>query len=73
MTPFTLYMLMKTDYLTTLSRIILARPTQSAITVKSLGDDLVMFSSLASRTAAMMDAAITKVDANRSLTLRSSS
>jgi hypothetical protein len=56
-----------------LSKIILASVTQSVITVESRGDDLVMFSSRANRTAAMMEAAITSVDANRSLILRSSS
>jgi hypothetical protein len=52
-----------------LSKIILANPTQSAMTVESLGDDLLMFSSRARRTAAMIDAAMTSVDAKRSFIL----
>ena len=54
------------DYLTILSKIILAKPTLSATTDVSLGDGLLM-SSRARRTPAMMDAAITRVDANLSV------
>jgi hypothetical protein len=54
-------------YRITFSNIIRASATQSAITVESRGDDRVMLSSRASRTAATMDAAITNVDANLSL------
>jgi hypothetical protein len=53
----------------TLSRIILARPTQLAVTTVSLGDGLLM-SSRAGWTAAMIDAAITSIDANLSLSRR---
>ncbi|MGA9461179.1 MAG: hypothetical protein WBV28_00205 [Terracidiphilus sp.] len=49
----------------TRSRIILASDTLSAIVEVILGDGRLM-SSRASRTAAMMDAAITSVDANLS-------
>jgi hypothetical protein len=52
---------------------ILANPTQSAITDVTLGDDLVMFSSRANRTAAMIEAQIASVDANRSVVRRCSS
>ena len=44
-----------------LSKIILASPTLSAITAMSLGDGLLMSASLASRTAAMMQALINRV------------
>ena len=50
-------------YRLTLSRIIIARDTLSATTDVNLGDGRLM-SSRASLTAAMMDAAITSVDAN---------
>ena len=51
----------------TLVRIILARPTLSAMTDVKRGDGLLMSCSLASRTAAMIEAAITSVEANRSV------
>ena len=51
----------------TLVRIILARLTLSDTTDVKRGDGLLMFCSLASRTAAMIDAAITSVEANRSV------
>jgi hypothetical protein len=54
------------------SSICLASATLSAIVAVSRGDDLLM-SSLANRTAAMMEAAITSVDANRSCLRRCSS
>jgi hypothetical protein len=56
----------------TFSKIILASPTQSAITDVSLGDGLLM-SSLASLMAAMIEAEMASVDANRSFNRRSSS
>lgn len=59
-------------YRTTRSRIALASDTLSAIVAVSLGEDLLM-SSRASRTAAMMLAAITSVDAKRSCLLPSCS
>jgi len=55
-----------------LSKIILASPTQSAMTDVRRGDGRLM-SSRANRTAAMIEAKIASVDANRSLTRRSSS
>jgi hypothetical protein len=51
---------------TTLSKIILASVTLSFTTDVSLGDGLLM-SSRARRTAAMIDAAITRVEANLSV------
>jgi hypothetical protein len=51
----------------TLVRIILARPMLSAMTDVKRGDGLLMSCSLASRTAAMIEAAITSVEANRSV------
>lgn len=65
--------IMERYYRITFSKIILASPTQSAMRVESLGDDLEMFSSRASLTAAMIEAEITSVDANRSFIRRSSS
>ena len=50
-----------------LSSIILASLMLSVMTDVSLGDGPLMFSSLARRTAAMMDAAITEVEANLSV------
>jgi hypothetical protein len=49
----------------TLSKIILANPTQSAITDVSLDDGRLM-SSRDERTAAMIEAAMTRMGANRS-------
>jgi hypothetical protein len=46
---------------------ILASPTLSATTDVKRGDGLLMSCSLASRTAAIIDAAITSVEANRSV------
>lgn len=57
---------------TTLSKIILASPTLSTMTEVNLGDGRLM-SSRASRTAAMIDAAMTSVDANLSRFCRSAS
>ena len=54
---------------TILSRIILASPMLSETTAVRRGDGLLMSGSLASRTAAMIDAAITSVEANRSVIL----
>jgi hypothetical protein len=54
------------NYRITFSKIILASPTESAITDVSRGDGRLM-SSCANRTAAMIDAAITSVDANLSV------
>ena len=45
----------------------LARPTLSATTEVKRGDGRLMSASLASRTAAMIEAAITSVEANRSV------
>ena len=56
----------------TLFKIVLASPTESAMTEVSLGDGRLM-SSRANRTAAMMDAAIASVEANRSVIRRCSS
>jgi hypothetical protein len=53
-------------YRTTLSKIILASDTLSTMTEVSLGDGLLMSTSLARRTAAMIDVEITSVDANLS-------
>jgi hypothetical protein len=49
------------------SRIILASPMLSLMTDVKRGDGLLMSWSLASRMAAMIDAAITSVDAKRSV------
>jgi hypothetical protein len=52
---------------TSFSRIILASPMLSETTDVKRGDGLLMSGSLASRTAAIIDAAITSVEANRSV------
>lgn len=61
------------DYEMTRFRIVRASVTLSPMTLISRGDGREMFSSLASRTAAIIAAAMTIVEANRSLILASSS
>src|SRR6266550_2990758 len=56
-------------YLTIWFKIILASPAQTWITEITRGEDLLM-SSLAKRMAAIMEAAMTSVEANRSLICR---
>jgi hypothetical protein len=56
-------------YLTIWFKINLASPTQSWTTAVRRGEDLLM-SSRANRTAAIMEAAMTRVEAKRSLTSR---
>jgi len=60
-------------YRTTRSRIIRARPTLDATTDVSRSDGLLMSGSRAKRTAAMMEAAMTMVEAKRSCVLLSCS
>ena len=55
------------------SSINFANPTESATTVNTRGDDRVMFCSRASRTAAMIEAQIARVEAKRSVLRCSSS
>jgi hypothetical protein len=65
-----LFQLTVPPYRNTFSNIIRTKPTQSAMTDVSLGDGRPMFSSRANLTAAMIEAEMASVDANRSVIRR---